>query len=123
MARQQLETSDEVNSWGNSVVASFAFYEAKFDAAAARYRLEKAWWKTQGKSDDFQIRPDLVRAMATIDGERAFEWASLLPADNNQNDARIRALRQAARYIEADERSRAKVDFERWEHDSTVFME
>ena len=35
IARQKLDASDEVNSWGNSVVAAFAFYEAKLDAARA----------------------------------------------------------------------------------------
>ena len=124
LARQKLDTSDAVNSWGDSNVASFAFYEAKFDAASARYRLEKAWRAAQSQSDDFQIKPDLVRAMSAIDGERAFEWASLLPAGDKQyGDARVDALRRAARYIEADERSRAGVDFERWKRDGTVFMD
>ena len=118
LARRKLESSSEVNWWGNSIVASFAYYEAKFDAAAARYRLEKAWQKAAVTTDDFQIRPDLVRAMAAIDGERAFEWASLLDSDDQ-----VRALANAARYIEADERARAKVDFERWKRDETVFMD
>ena len=124
LARQKLDSSDAVNSWGNSVAASFAFYEARFDAAAARYRLEKAWQKAAGQTDDFQMRPDLVRAMSAIDGERAFEWASLLPAGDKQyGDARARALSEAARYIEASEHSRARVDFERWKRDETVFMD
>ena len=128
LARQQLEADDDgIDSQGASLVAAFAFYEAKLDAAQARYRLEKAWWQAQGKSDEFGIRPDLVRAMATIDGERAFEWAMLLPAGDNQNDnqydARIGALANAVRYIEASARQRAHLDFERWRHDSTVFAD
>ena len=122
LARQKLDASEKMNSWGGSVVAAFAFYEAQTDAAAARYRLEKAWWKERGQTDDFRIKPDLVRAMATIDGERAFEWASLLPTDGLNGDTRVDALSQAARYIEADARSRARVDFERWRYDSTVFI-
>ncbi len=124
LARQKLDAARQANPWddGNGVVPAFAFYEARMDAAAARYRLEKVWWDAQGTSDDFRIRPDLVRAMSSIDGERAFEWASLLPADD-PNDERLRALRDAALYIEASERARARVDFERWKRDSTVFMD
>ena len=122
IARQKLESDDDgINSWGSSVVAAFAFYEAKSDAARARYRLEKAWWQAQQTTDDYRIRPDLVRAMATIDGERAFEWAMLLPAGDY--DERVWALSLAARYIEAGARARGRVDFERWKRDSTVFMD
>ena len=124
LARQKLAASDAVNAWGDSVVASFSFYEAQMDAASARYRLEKSWQAAQGQTDDFQIRPDLVRAMSAIDGERAFEWATLLPTGDKQyGDARVDALRDAARYIEADERARARVDFERWKRDDTVWMD
>ena len=124
-ARKKLEDApDTDNYWERSNVPAFAFYEAKFDAARARYRLEKAWQTTLAKNDNQREFGDLVRAMAAIDGERAFEWASLIPqADDNRRNARIDAFRKAAQYLEADEELRARVDFERWGRGDTVFVD
>ena len=123
LARQQLETSDEIDSWGNSIAVGFAFYEAQLDAARARYRLEQEWWKLQGQTDEYRAKPNLVRAMSSIDGERAFEWASLLATEGEGEgkEERIRALGQAARYIAANAQARAGVDFQEWGHNSTIF--
>ena len=125
-ALEKLEESPaERGPWERSDVPAFAFYERQVDAARARYRLEKQWQQSLAQPNNQQEFADLVRAMAAIDGERAFEWASLIPESNGDDprDARIDALRKAAQYLEAGETLRARVDFERWGRGDTVFVD
>ena len=96
---------DGANSWRNTDAdnVTFAFYEADFDPASARFRLEKQWSNPQTRTRE------AVRAMAKLDATRALEWAAQLPANRYNSNPDFWAKRDVARWLDADENERQKL--------------
>jgi len=91
--------------------AAFAFYEARFAPARARYRLEKAYQKAR---KDPNARYDLSqypKAMAVFDANRALVWADQLGNEQTDNFAGFEAKRAIAHYLAQDETARRKEGF------------
>jgi len=91
--------------------AAFAFYEARFAPARARYRLEKAYQKAR---KDPNARYDLnqyPKAMVVFDANRALVWADQLGHEQADNFAGFEAKRAIARYLAQDEIARRKTGF------------
>ena len=84
-------------------VETFAFYEADFDPASARFRLEQQWSNPQLRSRA------AVRAMARLDATRALEWAQQLPAQTYEPTPDFWAQRDVAAWLAADETQRHKL--------------
>lgn len=84
---------------------AFAFYEADFDPASARFRLEKQWGDPKSRSTQ------AVRALAKLDAARALEWAAQLPEQEEYEPAQFRARQAIARWLYADAEAREKLGF------------
>ena len=84
-------------------VETFAFYEADFDPASARFRLEQQWSNPQSRTRE------AVRAIARLDATRALEWAGQLPALSYEPNPDFWARRDVAAWLDADETQRQKL--------------
>lgn len=85
-------------------VGQFAFYEAQFEPARARYRLEKAWNSLGKDPNDAHKLRGIVAAMGRINPQRALEMADQLPT----RDTRFEARRKLARYLWSGEAERER---------------
>jgi len=94
-----------------SQTAAFAFYEARFAPARARYRLEKAYQKARKAPDMGRDLSDYPKAMAVFDANRALVWADQLGIEQTDNFAGFEAKRAIARYLSQDETARRKAGF------------
>ena len=89
--------------------AAFAFYEARFAPARARYRLEKEFQRAQkGQNARYELGT-YIRAMAAFDANRALQWADQIGNTDN-NFAGFEAKRQIGRYLTMDETARRKIN-------------
>ena len=69
-------------------IGQFAFSEAQFEPARARYRLEKAWSASAKDPSDYSHLRDIVAAMGRLDPQRALLMAAQLPTPDNRFEVR-----------------------------------
>ena len=69
-------------------IGQFAFYEAQFEPARARFRIERAWGESAKDDNDYPKLRDLVAAMGRIDPQRALEMAGQLATQDQRFGAR-----------------------------------
>ena len=75
---------------GSSRSGEFAFYEAQFEPARARYRLEQAWPVTLREETYGYQLSRYVLAMARLDPRRALEMAREIPDDEEYSSFNTR---------------------------------
>lgn len=98
-AREKMDATDlDANKhiwYLEANAARFAFDEAGFSPARARYRLERAWPATLRDPESRYKLGDFVLAMGRIDVARAVEMARQIPSSGNFNgfDARLSLAR------------------------------
>ncbi len=90
---------------------AFAFYEARFAPARARYRLEKGFQLAQRNPNARYDLGRYARAMAVFDATRAIQWATQIGADDSNGFAGFEAKRQVARWLTLDAAARQKASF------------
>ncbi len=91
-------------------IPAFAFYEAQFDAARARYRLERGFQQAQKSPEARLLSGDYARAMALFDVNRALLWADKIGNKDN-NFAGFEAKRRIAQFLSLDEAAQRKTGF------------
>ena len=64
-------------------IGQFAFYEAQFEPARARFRIERAWSASAKDANDYGKLRDIVTAMGRLAPQRALEMAEQLPLRKN----------------------------------------
>ncbi len=92
-------------------IAAFAFYEAHFAPARARYRLEKGFWRTQKEPNGRYELAQYAKAMAVFDTNRALKWADQIGNEDNNGFAGFEAKRHIARWLSLDNATRRKANF------------
>ena len=113
IVRQKLDTqpdkNDDATYYQDPQTAAFVFYEAKFNPARARYRLEKAFQKSCKNPNSRYYVGDYIRVMAIFDVNRALAWANQAGNVDN-NFAGFEGKRMIVRWLSLDEVGRSKVN-------------
>ncbi len=92
-------------------VPAFAFYEAQFNPARARFRLERGFAHAMQKPEGSNWAPSYAKAMAIFDANRAIGWSGRSTSPINDPSGNFDTRRRIAQWLALDDKSRAKIGF------------
>ncbi|BCM89731.1 hypothetical protein IAD21_01578 [Abditibacteriota bacterium] len=92
-------------------VAAFAFYEARFNPARARFRLERAFASAKNQPGAGEALSSLAKAMAIFDSTRAIGWTASIPGAINDWGGSFSTRRRIAQWLVLSEAARQNASF------------
>ncbi len=92
-------------------VAAFAFYEAQFNPARARFRLERGFAYVMQKPEGSNWAPSYAKAMTVFDAERALSWSGKSTSPINDSSGNFQTRRRVAQWLALDAAARQKTGF------------
>ncbi len=91
--------------------ATFAFYEAHFNPARARFRLERAFAIAQTQTEGNRDMASFPKAMAIFDATRAVSWTVVLSGGVNDWSGNFETRRRIAQWLALSEEARQNASF------------
>lgn len=94
-------------------IPTFAFYEARFNPARARFRLERGFAHAQSKPQLYggDTLAPYAKAMALFDAARAVGWSAKSTSPINDPSGNFETRRRIAQWLALDEKARQKAGF------------